>query len=99
MLRHVLLAASRSGAVRKLVETAPYTRSVVRRFVAGESVTSALAVTEQLVSDGLLITFDHLGEDTVEMAQAEDITAKYEETARPARRAAAPAPAPRCRSS
>jgi proline dehydrogenase len=73
------LAASRSGGVRRLVETAPYTRSVVKRFVAGESVTNALAVTEQLLSEGLLITLDHLGEDTVEMAQAETITSRYEE--------------------
>jgi proline dehydrogenase len=79
LLRQVLLAASRSGGVRKLVETAPYTRSVVRRFVAGESVTNALTVTGRLISDGLLITLDHLGEDTVEMAQAETITARYEE--------------------
>ncbi len=79
MLRQVLLAASRSGGVRKLVETAPYTRSVVTRFVAGESAAAALSVTEQLISDGLLITFDHLGEDTVEESQAETITSRYEE--------------------
>ena len=79
MLRQVLLAASRSGGVRRLVETAPYTRSVVRRFVAGESVTDALTVTERLLSDGLLVTLDHLGEDTVETAQAETITSRYEE--------------------
>jgi proline dehydrogenase len=79
LLRQVLLAASRSGGVRRLVETAPYTRNIVRRFVAGESVTSALAVTEQLLSEGLLTTLDHLGEDTVETAQAETITGRYEE--------------------
>lgn len=79
MLRQVLLAASRSAGVRRLVETAPYTRNVVKRFVAGESVTDALSVTEQLISDGLLITFDHLGEDTVEAGQAETITSRYEE--------------------
>jgi proline dehydrogenase len=79
LLRQVLLAASRSGGVRRLVETAPYTRNVVRRFVAGESVVGALAVTEQLISDGLLITLDHLGEDTVEVSQAETITGRYEE--------------------
>jgi proline dehydrogenase len=73
------LAASRSAGVRRLVETAPYTRNVVKRFVAGESVTDALSVTEQLISDGLLITFDHLGEDTVEAGQAETITSRYEE--------------------
>ena len=79
MLRQVVLAASRSGGVRRLVETAPYTRSVVKRFVAGESVTSALAATEQLIDRGLLITLDHLGEDTVEVAQADTITRRYEE--------------------
>jgi proline dehydrogenase len=79
LLRQVVLAASRSGGVRKLVETAPYTRSVVKRFVAGESVASALAVTERLISDGLLITLDHLGEDTVETTQAATITSRYEE--------------------
>ncbi len=41
--------------------------------------TDALSVTEHLISDGLLTTLDHLGEDTVEMAQAETITTKYEE--------------------
>jgi proline dehydrogenase len=79
LLRQFLLAASQSGGVRKLVETAPYTRNVVRRFVAGESVASALTVTDQLISGGLLTTLDHLGEDTVETAQAEMITAGYEE--------------------
>jgi proline dehydrogenase len=79
LLRQVLLAASRSGGVRRLVETAPYTRNVVKRFVAGESVTDALTVAERLISDGLLITFDHLGEDTLETAQAETITGRYEE--------------------
>jgi proline dehydrogenase len=79
LLRQVLLAASRSGGVRRLVETAPYTRSVVKRFVAGESAADALAVTERLVADGLLTTLDHLGEDTVEVSQAETITSRYEE--------------------
>lgn len=79
MLRQVLLAASRSGGVRRLVQTAPYTRSVVKRFVAGESATNALAVTDRLISEGLLVTLDHLGEDTVETEQAETITGRYEE--------------------
>jgi proline dehydrogenase len=79
LLRQVLLAASRSGGVRTLVETAPYTRSVVARFVAGESAGNALEVTERLIADGLLVTLDHLGEDTVEVAQAETITKRYEE--------------------
>lgn len=77
MIRQVLLAASRSGGVRRLVETAPYTRSVVRRFVAGEAVDNALAITESLTGEGLLVTLDHLGEDTVEPYQADHITEAY----------------------
>lgn len=78
MLRQALLAASRSGGVRRIVETAPYTRSVVRRFVAGETAADVLATTDRLISDGLLVTIDHLGEDTVEAVQAKTITEEYE---------------------
>ncbi len=35
MLRAPLLAAARSSRIRSLVQAAPVTRSVVRRFVAG----------------------------------------------------------------
>lgn len=79
MLRRLLLAAARSDGVRGLVETAPYSRSVVRRFVAGRTIANALAVTERLVAEGLSVTLDHLGEDTVEPAHAQAITAGYEE--------------------
>jgi proline dehydrogenase len=78
LLRQALLAASRSGGVRRIVETAPYTRSVVRRFVAGETAADVLATTDRLISDGLLVTIDHLGEDTVEAVQAKTITEEYE---------------------
>ncbi|MFL6053833.1 MAG: proline dehydrogenase family protein [Actinoallomurus sp.] len=78
MLRQALLAASRSGGVRRVVETAPYTRSVVRRFVAGETAADVLTTTDRLISDGMLVTIDHLGEDTVEAVQAKTITEEYE---------------------
>jgi proline dehydrogenase len=72
------LAASRSSGVRRVVETAPYSRGVVRRFVAGETTADVLSTTDRLTSDGLLVTIDHLGEDTVEAVQAKAITAEYE---------------------
>jgi proline dehydrogenase len=70
MLRSVILAASRSSRVERLVETAPYTRDVVRRFVAGTGTGDALRATRALVAEGLTVTLDHLGEDTVTEAQA-----------------------------
>ena len=71
MLRSALLAASRSSRVRDLITHAPGTREVVRRFVAGYSLDSALVVAEGLVGAGLRVSLDHLGEDTADRAQAD----------------------------
>jgi proline dehydrogenase len=70
MLRSAILAAARSPRVEKLVETAPISRDVVKRFVAGTTTDDALLVTQQLASAGLCITLDHLGEDTLNEVQA-----------------------------
>jgi proline dehydrogenase len=70
MLRSVILAAARSPRVERLVETAPVTRDVVRRFVAGTSADDALRATGELVKTGLAVTLDYLGEDTLTPEQA-----------------------------
>ncbi|MFD0852224.1 proline dehydrogenase, partial [Actinomadura adrarensis] len=79
MLRQALLAASRSGGVRKLVETAPLSRDVVRRFIAGETTDDALRVSGYLTGEGLLVSLDVLGEDVQDMAQAMDTVKHYVE--------------------
>jgi proline dehydrogenase len=71
VLRQALLAASRSTRVRDLITSAPGTREVVRRFVAGRSLDSALLVAEGLIGAGLRVSLDHLGEDTADRAQAD----------------------------
>lgn len=76
-MRSVILAASRSSRVERLVETAPYTRDVVRRFVAGTTTDDALRATRELVSSGLAVTIDHLGEDTVTPEQATAVREEY----------------------
>ena len=70
MLRRVLLSMSRSARIRHLVETAPVSRSVVARFVAGTTAEDAVAASRRLVDAGLLVSLDHLGEDTVVAEQA-----------------------------
>ncbi|MEJ2859311.1 MULTISPECIES: proline dehydrogenase family protein [unclassified Saccharothrix] len=70
MLRSTLLAASRSGAIRTLVESTPLTKPVVQRFIAGDDVDSAVATTGEVLADGRLVTLDHLGEDTRDATQA-----------------------------
>ncbi|GAA2424701.1 proline dehydrogenase family protein [Actinomadura vinacea] len=76
MLRQALLVASRSDGVRKVMETAPLTRGVVRRFIAGETIDDALCVTDDLIGEGLLVSLDVLGEDVHDASQA-DATAKH----------------------
>lgn len=70
MLRRVLLSMSRSRRIRHLVETAPLSRSVVARFVAGATDDEAVASTRALVDRGLLASMDHLGEDTLDLEMA-----------------------------
>ncbi|HMG29710.1 MAG TPA: proline dehydrogenase family protein [Jiangellaceae bacterium] len=73
----VLLGVSRSERLRKLVEKAPISRNVVARFIAGAETDDVVRVTHELVTDGLTATIDHLGEDTVDRAQAEGVAAAY----------------------
>jgi proline dehydrogenase len=70
VLRRALLSMSRSQRVRHLVETAPVSRSVVARFVAGTTAEDAVDATRALAAKGLLASLDHLGEDTLDLAQA-----------------------------
>lgn len=77
MLRRVLLAASASHRVRQVVTTAPYTRDVVARFVAGDTADDAIGVTGRLLADGLLVSLDYLGEDTADPDQAAAVADEY----------------------
>ncbi|MEO7981136.1 MAG: proline dehydrogenase family protein [Sporichthyaceae bacterium] len=70
MLRRVLLSMSRSRRIRHLVETAPGSRSVVARYVPGTAAEDAVEATHTLADKGLLVSLDHLGEDTTDLAQA-----------------------------
>ncbi len=77
MLRSVILAAARSPRVERLIETAPVTRDVVRRFVAGTGTVDALRATGELATAGLAVSLDYLGEDTLTPEQAEATRDEY----------------------
>ena len=70
MLSRSLLAASRSKRMRSVITGVPVTRRVVDRFVAGESLDEATLVIGGLVGEGLAVTVDRLGEDTLDAADA-----------------------------
>lgn len=70
LTQKALLAAARRPALRRVVTGTPVTRRVVDRFVAGETLTDALAAVRTLTADGLAVTLDHLGEDVTDRSEA-----------------------------
>ncbi|MEU7483484.1 proline dehydrogenase family protein [Streptomyces sp. NPDC042319] len=70
MLGPVILAAARSDKMRRLVSAAPVTRSVVDRFIAGETLGDTVPAVRSLADAGLEVTLDVLGEDITDPAQA-----------------------------
>lgn len=77
VVRSVLLGASRSDRLRGAVERVPLTRNLVARFVAGTDEADAVRVTRELEADGLTVTIDFLGEDTLDPAQAAAVADAY----------------------
>ncbi|TPQ15794.1 proline dehydrogenase family protein [Streptomyces sporangiiformans] len=63
MLGPVILAASRSDAMRRLVSAAPMTKPVVERFIAGETVDEVVPIVKHLTDGGLEVSLDVVGED------------------------------------
>ncbi len=68
MLRQVLLGVSRSSKIKQAVTAVPVSSGIVSRFVAGET---------HLVSDGLNVTIDRLGEDTTNPDEAKATADAY----------------------
>nr|WP_246104729.1 proline dehydrogenase family protein [Rudaeicoccus suwonensis] len=70
VLRQGLLGLSRSKQVRQVIENAPVSRDVVRRFVAGVGTDECLSAVTDLLHGGRLATIDFLGEDTTDQSHA-----------------------------
>jgi proline dehydrogenase len=79
LLREPLLMLSRSGTVKRLVSTMPVSAGIVNGYVPGETTESAVDATARLVQDGLTVTLDFLGEDTLDAAQADATVAAYKD--------------------
>ncbi|HYN97413.1 MAG TPA: proline dehydrogenase family protein [Pilimelia sp.] len=82
MLRTVILAASRSSRLERLLGSAPVSRDVLRRFIAGPTLDDALRASRELADDGLRVSLDHLGEDTSTPEQAGATRDQYVRTVR-----------------
>jgi proline dehydrogenase len=77
VLRRALLGMSRSDQIKYLVTRAPMTAHVVDRFVPGETIGEVVAATQTLTDAGLLVSIDHLGEDTTERSHAQRVVTEY----------------------
>jgi proline dehydrogenase len=77
LLRQPLLLLARSERVKKLVSTMPVSSGIVNSYVPGETTESAVHATAALVEDGLRVTLDFLGEDTLDVEQADATVAAY----------------------
>src|SRR5690242_8180352 len=77
VLRQGLLMLARSNNVKQVVTRMPVSSGIVNRYVPGEQNDDAVSATRALVRDGLHVTLDFLGEDTLDQAQAEATVEAY----------------------
>jgi proline dehydrogenase len=77
LLRQPLLMLARSDKVKKAVTAMPVSSGIVHRYVPGESTDSAVDATRVLIENGLHVTLDFLGEDTLDREQADATVAAY----------------------
>ena len=77
VLRESLSFLARNQAVRRAVTAMPVSAGIVAGYVPGEGTADAVRAVADLARTGRLATIDHLGEDTVEPAQAERTVRAY----------------------
>lgn len=76
-VRPVILAAGRGEVLRRAAERLPVTRRVVRRFVPGETIDSALNSVAALRASGRDVSVDYLGEDVSDADDADAAVRTY----------------------
>jgi proline dehydrogenase len=77
MPNHLLLRVAAHDRVRSLVASSRLARPVVERFVAGETLSEAVAVARDLKAEGMGAILDLLGENVTDEAQADAATEEY----------------------
>lgn len=77
MFRSVFIALSTNRPLRSFSERNTLGRRLSRRFVAGMSVDEVVAVVEQLNAEHIDATLDSLGENVVQVSQAEESASLY----------------------
>src|SRR4029079_11924177 len=76
-LTRPLLLLSRSEKVKQLVSTMPVSAGIVRSYVPGETTESVVEASAKQIDDGIRVSLDFLGEDTLDAEQADATVAAY----------------------
>ena len=70
MLREIFIALSESATMRRISMSAPGSKTVSRRFVAGEKLEEGIAAVRRQVEAGYFATMDYLGESVTSRDEA-----------------------------
>lgn len=81
-LRSGILAVAGREEIERFLRDSRFSRDLVTRFVAGDTVDSALAAANRLAADGLKTTLDRLGENVLTPAEARSAVDLYAATLR-----------------
>ncbi len=76
-MRRLLLWMARNAWLKEHLPRLPFARRAVRRFMPGETVQEALDATEPLRTDGIGILFTRLGENLVDLGEAQAVADHY----------------------
>lgn len=77
VIRRVLLYLSMAGWARGIVTRLGAARRMALRFVAGETLAEAYAVTRTLNAKGLAVTLDYLGESVARAEDTQEVVRTY----------------------
>src|SRR5277367_6386727 len=75
--RALILKTSGLRPVERMVRGWKVFRPLVRRFIAGDSLSEALAASGELLRKDLRVTLDYLGENTRSKAEARNAVRTY----------------------
>ncbi len=74
LMRTLFLSLSRTSRLQEIATGLGPVRTMVRRFIAGETLDEAIPAVQALNRQGLLATLDHLGESVTSETEARDAT-------------------------
>jgi proline dehydrogenase len=75
--RTLVLRVAELPAFKKWIKHSRLTQGLIKRFIAGEDLETAIRVTRQLNQEGFLAALDYLGEDTHRVEDAEYAAEQY----------------------